>query len=174
MHRHLYKDHTPPCIIACFSTTVLYVNSTPANKSMVFRALQHNIADLLLVMAEVSTPRDKLARAQALFLYQIIRLFDGDITLRAQGERDVPVLERWLRDLSRVRDNLGGGPDDNQQHGVGNFMLGRRGNPGPGKGCRRDMARPAEWEVSPVPGPSSGFLMIVESCLGTVSDSRAD
>jgi hypothetical protein len=40
-----------------------------------------------------TTPIDSLAHTQALLLYQIIRLFDGDISARASGERIIPVLE---------------------------------------------------------------------------------
>ncbi len=54
----------------------------------------------------VTTPAEKLARTQALFLYQIIRLFDGDVTLRAQGEKDIPLLRTWLDDLYRICENL--------------------------------------------------------------------
>jgi len=73
------------------------------------RALHRNVREL--VSAEVSravaTPVEKLARTQALFLYQVIRLLDGDIILRAQGERDIPLLQTWLGDLCKVRENLG-------------------------------------------------------------------
>jgi hypothetical protein len=110
MHRYLYKDHTPPCILECFSTNVLYTNRTPTNMAMVMRALHRNVVELVGTETgrAVATPAEKLARTQALFLYQIIRLFDGDVTLRAQGEKDIPLLQTWLGDLCRVRENLGG------------------------------------------------------------------
>ncbi|KAK3335611.1 hypothetical protein B0T19DRAFT_13617 [Cercophora scortea] len=108
MHRHLYKDHAPPYILACFSTSVMYENCTPATKSMMLRGMQKNLAELLSEPVKAATtPREKLARAQALFIYQVIRLFDGDVTLRAEGERDIPLLQKWLLDLCRVRENLG-------------------------------------------------------------------
>lgn len=52
------------------------------------------------------TGHEKLARAQALFLIQTVRCFDGDIALRAQAERDMGVLEKWLKDLEGLRDNF--------------------------------------------------------------------
>ncbi|KAM0492741.1 hypothetical protein ACHAP6_000894 [Verticillium nonalfalfae] len=52
------------------------------------------------------TPLDKLARTQALLIYQQIRIFDGDIGLREQAERDIGTLEAWLEDLETYRDNL--------------------------------------------------------------------
>lgn len=109
MHRYLYKDYTPPCILECFTANVLYTNRKPANMAMVMRALQRNVGDL--VRTETvhvgATVAEKLARTQALFLYQVIRLFDGDVTLRAQGEADIPLLQIWLGELCRVRENLG-------------------------------------------------------------------
>lgn len=77
---------------------------------MVVRALQSDIKGLVGCEGErrlTMTPTEKLARTQALFLYQIIRLLDGDIMLRAQGQRDMPLLNEWVGDLCKVRENLG-------------------------------------------------------------------
>ena len=76
---------------------------------MVMLALHSNVRQL--VDAETSrvtaaTPQEMLARTQALFFYQIIRLFDGDVILRAQGEKDMALLQAWLGELCDVRDNL--------------------------------------------------------------------
>ncbi|KIV78528.1 hypothetical protein, variant [Exophiala sideris] len=108
MHRYLYKDYTPPCILSCFATSVLYTHRTEANTAMVMRTIHSNVREL--VNAETghiaALPVEKLARTQALFLYQIIRLLNGDVTLRAQGESDIALLQTWLGDLSKVRENL--------------------------------------------------------------------
>ena len=40
-----------------------------------------------------------LARTQALFVYQLIRLFDGDIRARAQAEGDAETLRTWCRQM---------------------------------------------------------------------------
>lgn len=76
---------------------------------MVMRVLHSSVRELVDTEAGrvVATPAEKLARAQTLFLYQIIRLFDGDVILRAQGEKDMPLLQTWLGDLCRMRGNLG-------------------------------------------------------------------
>ncbi|KAI0813158.1 hypothetical protein GGR55DRAFT_639491 [Xylaria sp. FL0064] len=109
IHERLYHAYRPQCIMSCFTICVLHTSRTPGNMSMVMRALSDSVREF--VNAElyrvVSTPIEKLARSQALFLYQIIRLFDGDVTLRAQGERDMGLLKSWLRELCRIRDNLG-------------------------------------------------------------------
>ncbi|KAJ8130556.1 hypothetical protein O1611_g3075 [Lasiodiplodia mahajangana] len=76
---------------------------------MAMRALSNSARELIDAEASriVATPIEKLARCQALFLYQVIRLFDGDIALRAQGEKDMAILKTWLEELRRIRDNLG-------------------------------------------------------------------
>ncbi|KAK5626139.1 hypothetical protein RRF57_001854 [Xylaria bambusicola] len=109
IHRYLYHEYKPRCIMSCFTTCVLYANSTPNNTAMVMKALSDSARELVDSEAYcvVPTPIEKLARSQSLFLYQIIRLFDGDITLRAQGEKDIGLLKTWLGELCRIRDNLG-------------------------------------------------------------------
>ena len=76
---------------------------------MVMRVLHSSVRELVDTEAGrvVATPAEKLARAQTLFLYQIIRLFDGDVILHAQGEKDMPLLQTWLGDLCRMRGHLG-------------------------------------------------------------------
>ncbi|RYP67545.1 hypothetical protein DL771_007195 [Monosporascus sp. 5C6A] len=109
LHRYLYRDHTPQCILSCFAANVLYTNRTQASTAIVMLTLHSSVKELVDAEAGriIATPVEKLARTQALFLYQIIRLLDGDVMLRAQGERDIPLLQTWLGDLCRVRDNLG-------------------------------------------------------------------
>ncbi|KAK0703898.1 hypothetical protein B0T26DRAFT_658273 [Lasiosphaeria miniovina] len=46
----------------------------------------------------VATP-DHLARTQALFVYQLVLLFDGDIRSRALGEQHVEMLHKWACQL---------------------------------------------------------------------------
>ncbi|KIX07349.1 uncharacterized protein Z518_02002 [Rhinocladiella mackenziei CBS 650.93] len=68
LHRYLYRDHTPPCILSCFATSVLYANRTEANTAVVMRALHSSVREF--VDAEigrvVAMPAEKLARTQAL------------------------------------------------------------------------------------------------------------
>lgn len=109
LHRYLYQQSIPQCILSSFTTCVLYDNRTPANIAMVIRALDGNVRELLDFEAGriTATPTEKLARAQSLFMYQIMRLFDDNITLRSQAEKDMPVLEKWLGELCKIRENLG-------------------------------------------------------------------
>ena len=109
MHRFLYKDRVPQCILSCFSANVLYANRTEGNTATVMRVLHNGVREFIDTEAGcvVATPAEKLARVQTLLLYQIIRLFDGDVILRARGEEDMPLLKTWLSDLCRLRGNLG-------------------------------------------------------------------
>ncbi|KAJ9622247.1 hypothetical protein H2204_011595 [Knufia peltigerae] len=93
---------------------------------MVMRAIDRAVKDLLSTETGggggATMPVEKLARTQALFLFQIIRLLDGDVTLRAQGERDIRLLEVWLNDLCKVRENLrdlGAGSGTSERNSVG-------------------------------------------------------
>jgi hypothetical protein len=109
LHRFLYKNYTPQCILSCFSTSVLYTNRTPANTIMVMQAVHANIHELINTEKEriLATPTDKLARTQALFLYLVICLFDGDVSLRVKGEDSLPLFHTWMEELCKIRENLG-------------------------------------------------------------------
>ncbi len=106
MHRYLYKDQMPSSAQACFTVSALYSSITSSNKTSVFRVLCQNI-DELKQQTTANTPQEKLARTQALFLYQIICLFDGDLTLRSNADKDMPLLQSWLDELCKIRENLG-------------------------------------------------------------------
>ena len=49
---------------------------------------------------------DTLVGVQALVIYQIIRLFDGDIRQRANAERQFPLLDAWTCRLRSLANNL--------------------------------------------------------------------
>jgi hypothetical protein len=78
---------------------------TNNNKTSVFRVLCQSL-DELKEQRSANTPQEKLARVQALFLYQIICLFDGDLTLRSNADRDMAVLQDWVDELCKIRKNL--------------------------------------------------------------------
>jgi hypothetical protein len=109
LHRQLYKDEVPQCIISCFTVSVLYANHKTVSPAMVMLALHSNVRQLIDAEASrftTATPLEMLARTQALFFYQIIRLFDGDVILRAQGEKDMALLQVWVGELCGVRDSF--------------------------------------------------------------------
>lgn len=86
---------------------VLYTNQTKETRSFVLKILHENVNTLIHTASGVSfTPREKLARVHALLVYQTIRMFDGDISLGQQAEKDQPILEAWNEELGKFRDNL--------------------------------------------------------------------
>lgn len=106
MHRHLYKDCMPGPILSCFSTSSLYGNMTGSNRAVTYRALDQSLRDLERCKV-AHTPQEKLSRVQALLLYQIIRTFDADPTVKSTADKDMPLLRSWVDELCKVRENLG-------------------------------------------------------------------
>lgn len=153
MHRFLYRDHAPRCIVSVFGACALYVHRSPGNVAMVMRALQAGVLDASSSAGCVATPVEKLARTQALFLYQIIRLFDGDVALQAAAERDLPLLKTWLSELCRLRDTNIAESHMQLEKSVS------------------EMTQPlVEWEVCipPLPGAlNSGFSVVKLTFLST-------
>ena len=82
------------------SACALYCVKTPATQTLVNQVLQQNVHRLLATTnpAESSDPH-LLAALQALLLYQLLRLFDGDIRLRAVAEADEATAMLWASEL---------------------------------------------------------------------------
>lgn len=115
LHRHLYRglSSTPRPLIAAYTALSAYAGRTNTNKGWAIRAVCEGAAEILNMAdknsAESSsgtTAHEKLARTQALYLLQTVRCFDGDVSLRAAAVRDMEVLNRWLKELEGLRDNL--------------------------------------------------------------------
>lgn len=97
----------PHVILQSYTMCVLYANRSDANRGIVLRALHDNTMDLHTIASGSSLmSQEKLARVHALMFYQLIRMLDGDITLGAQADNDMPILETWLDELCSTRDNL--------------------------------------------------------------------
>lgn len=62
------------------------------NAPVILRSIESRVGDLL-GSPNPNTPIECLAHTQSLLLYQIIRLFDGDIGARSSAERDIPAVE---------------------------------------------------------------------------------
>ncbi|UKZ67457.1 uncharacterized protein TrAtP1_008616 [Trichoderma atroviride] len=91
-HPLLYADSMPRSMQDAHASCALYVAKNRANAPVIFRCIESRVQDLLCEPIP-TTPIDSLARTQALLLYEIIHLFDGDISARALGERIIPFLE---------------------------------------------------------------------------------
>lgn len=100
IHSHLWRDTLPRAIQDVLGACALYGEKGQTNQPLVFgvitAAADRLINDYQLVGI---TATAQLAAVQALILYQIIRLFDGDIRQRADAERANPTLKDWTRQL---------------------------------------------------------------------------
>ncbi|RSL51835.1 hypothetical protein CEP53_008297 [Fusarium sp. AF-6] len=86
----------------------LYLAKNRVNSPFIFRSIETRVNDLLSSPPPI-TPLECLAHTQALLLYQIIRLFDGDIGARASAERMIPAIESSAMSLfSHVQYDLDG------------------------------------------------------------------
>jgi len=99
IHHHLYHDNMPPVIQDIFGVCALYCSPKTMNyQSTMWRVIEGNVARLFQDPIPSSLP-EHLARVQALILFQIIRLFDGDIRQRAQAEQCDSILAAWTQEL---------------------------------------------------------------------------
>ncbi|KAI1196822.1 hypothetical protein F5X97DRAFT_304067 [Nemania serpens] len=135
IHRRLYAENgLPSCLQDAYSTLAAYIGKTDNNEEIIMQLVE-NRANALLQQHESSVIApsteswgipssisatnnifEHLARVQAFFIYQFIRLFDGDIRHRAQAEQHNATLEQWRTQLWEVakftaylQQTLGGG-----------------------------------------------------------------
>ncbi|KAI9737089.1 MAG: hypothetical protein M1834_000679 [Cirrosporium novae-zelandiae] len=104
IHRHLYDNYMPSTIQDLLAVSALYAAKSPAQEDLVFRVLDAKVTRLVN-RGDPWTLGEHLACVQALTIYQIIRLFDGDIRQRSIAEAQMPILATWVEELnSRFRD----------------------------------------------------------------------
>ncbi|KAK0508713.1 hypothetical protein JMJ35_008989 [Cladonia borealis] len=100
IHRHMYDEHTPTVIYDALSSCALYCGKNKDNETLVFGDISRKVRQLKSEMQRsFLSPVDHLASVQALLLYQIIRLLDGDVRQRADAESDEAVLMSWNEQL---------------------------------------------------------------------------
>ena len=106
LHRQLYSESgLPPCLQNAFAAVTLYGSKNDKNEEVLMRIIEEKANKLLNELSFVTDSggeappslrtAEQLARVQALFIYQFIRLFDGDIRQRAQAEALIPTLKGW-------------------------------------------------------------------------------
>ncbi|KAJ8100815.1 hypothetical protein POJ06DRAFT_210532 [Lipomyces tetrasporus] len=91
---HLYNDALPPCLQDVYCICAAYLSKTATNETLIFRILSSKF-DELVSKRQYCSFEDELASVQALNMYQIIRLFDGDIRQRGIAEAQFQVLDAW-------------------------------------------------------------------------------
>ena len=100
IHRHMYDAYTPTVIYDALSSCALYCGKNEENESLVFSDISRRVRQLKdETQRSFLSPIDHLASVQALLLYQIIRLLDGDVRQRADAESDEAVLISWNEQL---------------------------------------------------------------------------
>ncbi|KAJ2975307.1 hypothetical protein NQ176_g5590 [Zarea fungicola] len=101
IHRSLYKEYTPEHIQDVLGSCALYSGKNEQTETLVFSTIGHKAANLVNNHIAFAAPVDLLSSTQALILYQIIRLFDGDIRQRAEAEAHESVLMSWTKELQQ-------------------------------------------------------------------------
>lgn len=110
LHRQLYSESgLPPCLQDAFAAVALYQSKNDKNEEAIMRIIEEKANKLINKPSFVTDSGEgapsslrtvkQLARVQALFIYQFIRLFDGDIRQRAQAEALIPTLQDWNNNL---------------------------------------------------------------------------
>ena len=114
IHSRLYQTRFPRSVQDAYTALNSYLHRTAKNEHMVFRIIEDRSKSLLSENGVVpgNPPPDSarlslasldvlehLARVQALLVYQILGLYDGNIRLRHVAERNIPVLNSWLRQM---------------------------------------------------------------------------
>ncbi|KAF5674068.1 c6 zinc finger [Fusarium heterosporum] len=106
IHPRLYGSNLPKTMLAAFSAASAYSARTPENKSWVYKLIGDVAKDIHREGERASTPMEKLARVQAMLLVDTIRMFDGDLALRAASERELPQFLAWIFSLREVEERL--------------------------------------------------------------------
>lgn len=105
IHRMQFQQNPSVALYDAMSACALYYMRGPMNEAFVFGNLELKCQQLISsINTNISfvTKTELLAALQALLLYQMIRLFDGDIRLRAHAEFDQPNTTSWAAQLNNM------------------------------------------------------------------------
>ncbi|KAF2501342.1 hypothetical protein BU16DRAFT_500377 [Lophium mytilinum] len=100
IHPTLYEKWEPVAYQDACALSALYILKTPRNKNTISKSISAKISALISSSSFWNLP-DHLAAVQALMIYQIIRLFDGELDQRHVAEKHNAVLEKWTAELWR-------------------------------------------------------------------------
>ena len=114
IHPRLYGTRFPRCVQDAYSALSCYLQRTESNEQIVFHIIQDRAKQLVNeygISSEGSSLEnigyspvtldalEHTARVQALLVYQILGLFDGDIRMRHLAESHIPVLNSWMIEM---------------------------------------------------------------------------
>lgn len=109
IHEQLYAyTGLPSCLQEAWSSLATYTLKTKRTELITMSIVQSRVETLMATQGingdtiqNIGALKtiDHLARVQALFIYQFIRLFDGDVRQRALAEQQFYVLQGWCEQL---------------------------------------------------------------------------
>lgn len=100
IHQTSYESEPPGAIQDLLGVGAMYCRKSPANQKIFF-AMLNSRADSLVASSKSTSlsTAEWLVGVQAMIIYQIIRLFDGNIQQRSYGQRHMALLELWTMRL---------------------------------------------------------------------------
>lgn len=106
IHARLWANQLPKPILAVFSAATAYNSRSADNKGWIVKLLADTANSIHRDGEQPATNYEKLARVQALLVLDSIRVFDGDLGLRAAAEREASVLTEWIGELQQLIDAM--------------------------------------------------------------------
>lgn len=107
IHQRLYDTYLPNAIQDAFTVSAAYCTRTAETEDMSLRVLEAKAASLVQQVHQTTSLEELLASVQALMLFHIIQLFDGDIRQRSIAERNMDTLRTWTTRLRVQAEDLG-------------------------------------------------------------------
>ncbi|RYP32951.1 hypothetical protein DL767_004967 [Monosporascus sp. MG133] len=106
-HHRLYRyfKKVPRCVQDAYTGMSMYVAKNSKTEDITRQIIDDRVTQLLQEQAietSLGSALDlfaHLSRVHALLTYQVIRLFDGDIRMRAQAEALIPTLHLWATEM---------------------------------------------------------------------------
>ncbi len=99
IHARLYDDCLPEAIQDAFTVSSTYLSRTPHTAAWLTRTIEAKAVPIVQKDPTSCGLLDLLARVQALMLFQIIQLFDGDVRQRFIAEQHLGILRAWTAEL---------------------------------------------------------------------------
>ncbi|KAG4431746.1 hypothetical protein IFR05_012780 [Cadophora sp. M221] len=116
-----YQPKMPRALQDAVSASSLYCNKNELNENVVWEIITSKVTQLLEPRPNWSIA-EHLACVQALIIFQIIRLFDGDIKQRFDAEQQDELLTSWTDSLA-IRTGVISSPSNTVDRGWENWVF---------------------------------------------------
>ncbi|KAE8313211.1 hypothetical protein BDV41DRAFT_537159 [Aspergillus transmontanensis] len=110
IHHRLYDVYLPEAIQDAFTVSASYHTKTAETEDTILRIVEAKTANLVKQNHQEITLEELLAAVQALLIFHIIQLFDGDVRQRSIAEQNMDTLRAWTMQLQVRADELGPTP----------------------------------------------------------------